>query len=107
MLAKSTRATAPSLLSERVRRAAARPKPNLEMLNWIIWRRRMEPSAQGDPKECRKRAFRCADLAHTARTPELKKLLIQLSQNWLRLSIELERSAALLDEYAPEPEKTA
>jgi len=54
----------------------------------------------GNPKECRKRASQCADLAHDAKTPDLKNLLIDLSRNWLKLAIELERTHALLDEYA-------
>jgi hypothetical protein len=51
----------------------------------------------GDPKECRKHALRCAELAHSARTPELKNLLIELSGNWLKIAIELERAHLLLN----------
>ena len=58
----------------------------------------------GDPRECRERALQCADLAHTARTPQLKQTLIELSQSWLKLSIELERNQALLAEN-PEPDR--
>jgi hypothetical protein len=57
----------------------------------------------GNPKECRRYALRCADLAHTARTPELKNLLIELSRNWLKLAVELERTHALLDLEMPAP----
>jgi hypothetical protein len=59
----------------------------------------------GDPKECRKNALRCADLAHEARTPELKQTLIELSRNWLKLAVELERGHGLLDEPASELKK--
>lgn len=59
----------------------------------------------GDPKECRKNASRCADLAHAARTPELKQTLIELSRNWLKLAIELERARSLTDEPLPELKK--
>lgn len=52
----------------------------------------------GDPNECRKHALRCADLAHSARTPELKAMLINLSNNWMKLATDLERSKGLLDE---------
>jgi hypothetical protein len=61
----------------------------------------------GDPKECRKHALRCADLAHTARTQELKQSMINLSRNWMKLSIELERSQALLDQEAADFRKSA
>jgi hypothetical protein len=64
-----------------------------------------EEAMAGDPKECRQRAVQCADLAHTARTPELKTLLINLSQNWLKLAIELERTQLLLDEWSETPRK--
>jgi len=59
----------------------------------------------GDPRECRRHAVRCADLAHSARTPELKQTLIELSRNWLKLAIELERTAAIL-EMDPGPPPT-
>jgi hypothetical protein len=57
----------------------------------------------GDPKQCRQHALRCADLAHTATSPQLKSLLIELSKNWLKLAIELERTHALLEMEAPAP----
>ena len=57
----------------------------------------------GDPKECRKNALRCAELAHSAKTIELKQTLIELSRNWIKLAMELERAHALLDEYPPTP----
>ena len=55
----------------------------------------------GDPKECRWRALQCANMAHTARTPQLKGELISLSQNWLKLAIDLEQRQQLLDEWGP------
>jgi hypothetical protein len=55
----------------------------------------------GDPKECRKHAMRCAELAMTARSDDLKMLLIDLSKNWMNLACELERMCALLDDYPP------
>ena len=57
----------------------------------------------GDPKECRHHAASCAELANTARSPELRLTLINLSQNWLKLAIELERARALLDMDGPTP----
>jgi len=59
----------------------------------------------GDPRECRQHAARCAELAHTARTIELKLRLIELSKTWLKLAIELERAHALLDEDQPSAKK--
>jgi len=57
----------------------------------------------GDPRECRKYAWRCAELAHSARAPELKQTLIELSKTWLNLAIELERTHALLAMDDPPP----
>jgi len=59
----------------------------------------------GDPKECREHASRCAELAHTAKSPDLKMTLINLSKNWLKLAIELERTNALLEiaDSSPRP----
>src|SRR5262249_42009759 len=57
----------------------------------------------GDPRECRRHAVRCADLAHSARSPELKQTLIELSRNWVKLAIELERTYAVLDDTEPLP----
>ena len=52
----------------------------------------------GDPKECRERALRCAELAMTARTPQLKTTLLDLSKKWEKLAIQLETALALLSE---------
>jgi len=57
----------------------------------------------GDPKECRRRAWRCANLAHTAKAPELKSALINLSENWMKIAVELESTHALLLMENPEP----
>ena len=55
----------------------------------------------GDPKECRRRALWCADLAHDAKSSELKIMLVELSRNWLKMAIELERMNAFLDDESP------
>jgi hypothetical protein len=52
----------------------------------------------GDPKECRLRAMRCAELAATAKTPQLRATLLDLSKNWIRLADSLEKTRALMDE---------
>jgi hypothetical protein len=57
----------------------------------------------GDPNECRRHAYDCAEMARKATNPEHKKTLTNLAQTWLGIAIELERSHALLDAYPPEP----
>ena len=52
----------------------------------------------GDPKECRLHAFRCAELAADARTPQVKSTLLELSANWQKLARDLEATHALLAE---------
>ena len=44
----------------------------------------------GNPKECRKHAARCAELAMTARTEQLKARFLALSKHWEALAIQLE-----------------
>jgi hypothetical protein len=56
-----------------------------------------------DPRECRRRAEQCAEMARLARTPELKATLLDLSKNWWKLATELERTRALLDGDDPPP----
>jgi hypothetical protein len=51
----------------------------------------------GDPKECRKHAMRCAELAANARTQQLRATLLELSANWAKIADDLERTKALLD----------
>jgi hypothetical protein len=52
----------------------------------------------GDPKECRRRAAQCAELAVAARTPRLRATFLELSKNWKKLAIQLENAFALLVE---------
>jgi len=52
----------------------------------------------GDPKECRKHAARCAELAVAARTAQLKAAFLGLSKNWEKLAIQLEDAFAQLAE---------
>jgi hypothetical protein len=51
-----------------------------------------------DARECRQRASRCAELAMTARTMQLKAAFLELSKNWERLAIDLENSLGRRDE---------
>ena len=57
----------------------------------------------GDPKRCREHSLRCAELAMTAPTPELKLQLIELSKNFLNLSLEMERNIAIMAMDDPPP----
>jgi|307.fasta_scaffold302597_2 hypothetical protein len=52
----------------------------------------------GDPKEYRKHALRCAQLAIAARTPQLKAMFLELSKNWEKLAIQLEDAFARICE---------
>jgi hypothetical protein len=52
----------------------------------------------GDPRECRERAARCAELAATAHAPQLKATFLELSRNWEKLAIQLEEAFAKIDE---------
>jgi hypothetical protein len=56
-----------------------------------------------DLKTCRQHASRCAELAHSARSPELKMTLIDLSKNWMKLAVQLERNHVLLEIDDPPP----
>jgi len=44
----------------------------------------------GDPRECRRHAARCAELAMFARTSQLKATFLGLSKSWETFAIELE-----------------
>jgi hypothetical protein len=52
----------------------------------------------GDPKECRLHAMRCAEVAASAKTLQLKATLLDLSKNWVRLAESLEKTHALMEE---------
>jgi hypothetical protein len=51
-----------------------------------------------DPQECRSHAARCAELAVSASTPQLKATFLELSKNWEKLAIQLEEAFAQIDE---------
>jgi hypothetical protein len=42
--------------------------------------------------------MRCAELAASAKTQQLKATLLELSKNWVRLAESLETTLALMDE---------
>jgi len=46
----------------------------------------------GDPKDCRRHAARCEELADTADTPEQARILRNLAKQWLKLAADLERA---------------
>jgi hypothetical protein len=68
---------------------------------------REEIAMAGDPREYRQHAWRCAELAKSARPPELKQTLLNLSSTWLKMAIEFERTHALLHEDPAAAEKPA
>jgi hypothetical protein len=53
----------------------------------------------GDPEESRMLALRCAEIAATATTPQLKAWFSALSMQWEKLAIELEKDFAKLVEH--------
>jgi hypothetical protein len=44
------------------------------------------------------RAARCAELVMTARTPQLKMRLLELSKTWEKLALDLEHLLVIIDE---------
>jgi len=50
----------------------------------------------GNPKECRKHAARCRELADTAPNPEAREAFIELAVTWERLAAELEAAHVFL-----------
>jgi hypothetical protein len=52
----------------------------------------------GDPRECRKQAACCAELAAAAQAEHLKAMLLELSQSWRMLALGLESVLGTLDE---------
>jgi hypothetical protein len=52
---------------------------------------------QVDPKECREHARRCAELAITAATPEVRTHFASLAASWIKLASELEGAQAFLE----------
>jgi hypothetical protein len=58
----------------------------------------------GDPRECRRQAMCCAELAMGARSPQLAMMLTNLSRDWMKLALDLERTQALTKEHPPEVE---
>jgi hypothetical protein len=57
----------------------------------------------GDFNQYRANALRCAELARSARTPELKNLMLEGSKNWHMLALELEHGYLLLSTDDPGP----
>jgi hypothetical protein len=51
-----------------------------------------------DAKECRQRALRCAELAHSTQAGRMRELLLDLTRTWLKLALELERTETRLDD---------
>jgi hypothetical protein len=66
-----------------------------------------EAMMPGDPKECRLHALRCAELATTAKTPQLRATFLDLSKGWVRLAESLEKPGASLAAAGWEPARRA
>jgi len=56
----------------------------------------------GNPKDCRRYAARCGELAVIAHTPQLKAMFLELSRNWEKLAIQLEDALKLAEREAIE-----
>jgi hypothetical protein len=52
------------------------------------------PVAPVDPKECRKNALRCTELAENATDSKLTAVLKHVAEQWVEAAIELERAEA-------------
>jgi hypothetical protein len=63
----------------------------------------------GNPKECRRNALTCMQLAQTAPSPEAREHFAELSQTWLGLAGDIESGQALVDllNDFEEPERRA
>ena len=51
----------------------------------------------GNPKECRRNALTCMQLAQTAPSPEAREHFAELCQTWLGLAGDIESGQALVD----------
>lgn len=50
----------------------------------------------GDPRECRRHAVRCAELAINVKDAEFKAIYLALSKQWEMFALELEGAEAML-----------
>ena len=50
----------------------------------------------GDPKECRKHARNCLQLAEASANAEITRTFVDLAHSWTRLALDLESAQALL-----------
>jgi hypothetical protein len=63
----------------------------------------------GNPRECRRNALSCMQLAQTAASSEAREYFAELTQTWLRLAGDVESGKALVDllNAFDEPERRA
>ena len=54
----------------------------------------------GDPKECRRHAERCIQMADETTNEHLKHELMNLATTWMRLADEISRIQVIVDEVA-------
>jgi len=51
----------------------------------------------GDPRECRKHALRCLQLANSAISPHAKAKFLDLATTWTKLASDLEAMSAVIE----------
>src|SRR5262245_57102219 len=68
----------------------------LSMTESTIYRRRVA----GDPKECRKHALRCRELAYSLPEGRPRQAFTHLAESWLQLAAQVENGHALLDSFS-------
>ena len=63
----------------------------------------------GNPRECRRNALSCMQLAETAQSLEAREYFDELTQTWLRLADDVESGQVLVDLLSDfdEPERRA
>lgn len=59
----------------------------------------------GDPKECRKHAARCVELANASTSEVTKSKFMGLANTWLKLAEELERAKTIIEESKSDEDK--
>ena len=59
----------------------------------------------GDPKECRRHAARCIEMADASENEVTKSTFVNLATMWVKLAEELERAKAMIDESKIEESK--
>jgi hypothetical protein len=56
-----------------------------------------EGAVPTDPKDCRRNALYCEELAKSTSNPERARVFKNLAKQWLKLALEMERAQAFLE----------